>query len=126
MLRPLDPEHPGFLPLLDIILSTREEYRTADVLQVLYHASFGFEMGETYFPEEYIAIRRRGQETPDVIGTKEHIEQRISIARLQATSLTGFLAIFFGVVFGIPAVLQHAIGIGRGEPKHRPSHNRGS
>ncbi len=125
LLRPLDPDHPGFLPLLDIILSHQEEYHTADVLQVLYHASFGFEMGETYFPEEYIAIRRRGQETPDVIGTKEYIEQRISIARLQTTSLTGFLVIFFGVVLSIPAILQHAITTGRGERKQRPSQYRG-
>ena len=82
-------------------------------------------MGETYFPEEYIAIRRRGQEIPDVIGTKEHIEQRISIARLQAASLVGFLAIFFGVVLGIPAILQHVLTLGRGESKHRPSDTRG-
>lgn len=108
-LRPLDADHPGFRPLLAVILSHREEYRAENVSQLVYHAGFGFEMGESYFPEEYVAILQHGKDVPDVVATKDHVENWINSKRLTAASTLGFFVILAGFILGAPAILQNAI-----------------
>jgi len=98
----LSEDEVGFREVLHIIQANRPEYRTKEVSEIICKEVMRYTLGQTSVSQSYISLLVAGQTTPDVISSKEHVEEWISIARLRHILFWGFLFILIGFVLALP------------------------
>jgi len=109
-MRELKEGEPGFQEILKVIAERTRKER-AEISGICCGPGWGENGGEGSIVHEHISLRPRGS-SPNLLATREAVEQWLHDARLRCLSLLGFIIVFCGVVLGLVSLIMQAIASG--------------
>jgi len=110
--RELEEGDSGFQEILKVIAARRPGIEPAKILAILCGSMGGENGGEGTIAHERISLRPKGRspsDPPDLLATREAVEQWIHDGRLRFLSHRGFCIVAFGVALGLISLVMQAI-----------------